>query len=543
MLQSGIIANGDWHVHYFRLAGFVEALQEGAWRPLWHADANAGYGAPTFLFYQPASYYVAAIPMAAGLTMEWTWKLVYLVILLGTAEGARRLFHHWAPALTSAILAAVFVLSPSVLFPVHQINMPAHALGFMWMPWLVHFALLSSTSRVRGATGVAVVLALQIVSHPLIAMQGMVVVASLALVDACLLRRRQTLVALGAAVAVAMLVSAWYWLPVAAMRHLVHWEYLLNPAWSWNENVLFARPQALTGAFHANRLYFDVAAVAALLTAVMAVVTWSPRSIRSPAVGIALSAAFVFVLMTPAGTLLVDIIPPLGYLQFAWRWLGLLTLLALAMVAIGSGRERSDFGNALRGRMPPWVSALPLLALVPISLAVTGIGPSQAWTGMTAQRTDPLELETASRKERWATLEMRPRSMGRSWNRDPSRDPLPLFMPSSVAMSPIVHRRTQHALWFDYRADAGTTLRVRHLHFPGWTASADGSAIPVGIETNSGAMLIELPAGGRRVHVRFEAPTVVRIGTVLSAISLLLALLALGLIRSERIGPASPQPR
>lgn len=115
-----MIDNGDWHVHWFRLEGFSQSLIEGVWRPYWHADANSGYGAPTFLFYPSLSYYLASIPILLGTTMSVAWSMAYLLIIMAAAFGSYRLFRLWSGAGVAAAASVLWAFSPPLLFKIYQ---------------------------------------------------------------------------------------------------------------------------------------------------------------------------------------------------------------------------------------------------------------------------------------------------------------------------------------------------------------------------------------------------------------------------------------
>ncbi len=526
MAQSGLLANGDWHVHLFRLDGFLQGIAEWRLRPLWHADANAGYGAPTFLFYQPVAYYLATLLNSVVGDPVDALKLVMLLALIGTAEGSWRLFRARLDAPAAALLAAAVVLSPATLLPVHQFFMPSHALGFMFVPWLLLALGVLDRDPRRGALATGVVLGLQIPTHPLMAMLsvGLMVCFVLAALWKGQARRLAPAVVGGLIMAAAL--SAWHWLPVALMRELVHWEYLLNPAWSWRHNLLFERATPPFGAFHDYRLLFDVlaAAVIATMAAAVAVLMLRRRRLSTMALASILAFVVVLALCTPVGAWLVEWIPPLGYLQFAWRCLAPLQLLACLVLAEALAK-RGTSGIGISSTGDRWVrraASLPLLVVVPLAWPVAGLQPAPSWTGLETQRLDSNRVAGAAQEEVWSTLEMRPKAMGSAWRNDLSRDPLPLLHASSSRFRAGSVVRTQHGITVRFDARSATELRIRHLYFPGWRATVDGTDMPIVAEPGSAAMRLTVPRDSGELRLVYTPVIEVVAAAWISALAWLL---------------------
>jgi hypothetical protein len=79
----------------------------------------------------------------------------------------------------------------------------------------------------------------------------------------------------------------------------------------------------------------------------------------------------------------------------------------------------------------------------------------------------------------------------------------------------------------DASSDRSAWLVLNDLYSAGWLASIDGASVPI-IKANHLVRAIRLPAGARHVVFSYEAPGL-RLGLILSAVSLLAACLLLGL--------------
>jgi len=119
--------------------------------------------------------------------------------------------------------------------------------------------------------------------------------------------------------------------------------------------------------------------------------------------------------------------------------------------------------------------------------------------------------------------------------------PVPSQLPDPLAIRVRFTRYTAGAidLTLDAPAPAGSALVVSENYYPGWTATVDGKAAPIG-RANLVLTGVELPAGARAVSLRFDSAPF-RLGGRLSVAALLAALawLAVGRWRDRR-GDASP---
>jgi hypothetical protein len=75
-------------------------------------------------------------------------------------------------------------------------------------------------------------------------------------------------------------------------------------------------------------------------------------------------------------------------------------------------------------------------------------------------------------------------------------------------------------------APVGSALLVSENYFPGWSATVDGNAAPIG-RADYTIIGVQLPAGGRKVELRFDDPAYER-GKVITILALVLTALMIG---------------
>jgi hypothetical protein len=83
-------------------------------------------------------------------------------------------------------------------------------------------------------------------------------------------------------------------------------------------------------------------------------------------------------------------------------------------------------------------------------------------------------------------------------------------------------------------APTASTLRISTFYYPGWTALINGREIPIGIEKDSGAMLLALPPGENTVQLEFRNTPLRRAAKWTSILSFFVALFGLVFERQTR---------
>jgi len=135
--QGRVISNIDHLVHMRWLIQFETGLQDGWWLPRWAFASHRGLGDPTFLFYQPGAYYLAALfrrlgaaPDSALAWTSWLANLLLGMVVLWRAPSGWRL--------SQAFCAALFVAASPMLY-----FMATHQASYPWvlsMPFGLLFA-------------------------------------------------------------------------------------------------------------------------------------------------------------------------------------------------------------------------------------------------------------------------------------------------------------------------------------------------------------------------------------------------------------------
>jgi len=505
--------------------GFAAALDEGVLYPRWIADANHGYGAPTFVYYPPLAYYLAGgATLGLGGAVD---GLRVTAFLLALASGLAFLwsFRHRLGTAPAALGAALYVAMPYHLIDAYWRFALAELASFVWLPPLVHFAARTAERPGRGPwVGLTVCAAALMLTHLITAYLAALVVVPYALARVASAGRWRHVGALATAAAAALLVSAIYWAPVLAERDAVRLEWTRTlPHFQIDRNFVYRDETAHGYGKAPIKPWVNVSATAQALLALVAAgwaVSAAPRR-RGDVLALAGLAAWTLLLQTPLSAPLWRALPELDLAQFPWRFGGLQALLAALLAA-----------HALAGAPPRrrGVLAAGLLAASVPALAAS--------LGIQAAAQERLDEGVAARESVRGrpVYEYMPAGIadwrGVAASRPRAADRARLEGPGEVE---VVHWGT-HERRIRVRTSRASRLRVRTFVHPGWRARVGGAPVPIAASNPRRAIEVPVPPGRHEVELVFGQTAARRGAAVASALGVAL-LLGVGL------GPGAGRPR
>lgn len=543
-----------------RAEAWHRAVVGGDWLPRWLPDLYAGYGSPMFNYYAPLPYALGELARLLGAGPLWAPKavltLLFAVGATGAALLARRLF-----GLEAGIVAfGLWASAPYLLLDLYVRSALGEITGLALLPW-PFLALLAfgfdgdRAARARALAAAAVAFALLVLAHNIVALLA---APALGFVAIALGGRRGSAArrARLAALALGLALSAFYWLPALAEKHLVYAEESLTLGNFDVERNFFPlssllpwRPQFVIPAHEARPARFHLG-LAFWLGLAAAPWTWRILEARERRRAAVFAAALLVTLFTTtvAAAPFWRIVPLLRFVQFPFRLLGpaslAATLVAVAALAAPRARVRLLWGLALLAAAV--LAARPMTGLARYGFVERATLETRPLTRAQApaasldpELIDPLELVVAAFDRRAALTgtageEYLPRGV--------LRKPPPILGVAAVIppargapVKLLAEGRRGRRLWAEVEVSAPAALRFHQFFFPGWHAEVDGVPRPPRAERLSGVVLVDLQPGDRRVELRFGDTPVRRIAKATS----LAALLALLLVRMRagRRGP------
>jgi hypothetical protein len=548
------LGQASGHDFQFHVASWMDVARQwhaGVVFPRWAVWANYGYGEPRFIFYPPLSWCLGA---ALGLFLPWSVVPATFIFLCLVIAGVSmfRLASEWLSPAGTIAATVLYVANPYQMVLVYYRSDFAELLAASLFPLAIHYALCCAPSDIAGRDGEETahraheplrnIAVLAIVYGAIwLANAPAAVVASYALavlLAVCAILRRSflPLFASSAALILGLILAGVYIVPAAYEQAWVNIGQAVSAGFRPAENFLFTW---VLDPEH-NLVNLEISAVAVLmitLTGIGAAISHH-RTRSSRFIWIAMFAGAVMsaLLMFPSSGPVWQYAPKLRFVQFPWRWL--LPLGVSLAFFLGETVATSRHRLAV---------ALGCVAL----LTGTGVLIARAtyWDS-----DDLVDILTAVSSGQGYEGTYEYCTLGGDQTDLPLRSPTVVLLPaepeenSSALPAPQQPRNWSVEDWQPERkvliveASSPARAAVRLLNYPAWRVRVNGAPVESESDTDSGQMIVPLPAGRSRVEI-FLARTPDRtIGGALSCMAaLLLAEMAFAALRRRRKGLRTAQ--
>ncbi len=536
------LGNATGHDFQYHAASWLDAAgqwKQGVVYPRWTEWANYGFGEPRFIFYPPNSWMLGA---ALGSVLPWNRAPVVFILLVQTFAGlsafalARRVFSERG----ALFCAACYAANPYALLIVYMRSDFAELLANAFFPLLFLLALQVSelldsavpTQRSQLSRTVAVFAVVFAAVWLSNAPAGVIAsYSSFALFAFAALMRRtwQPLLRGTAALALGFGLSGFYLVPAAYEQRWVNIAQALSTGLLPAENFLFT---VINDPEHTlfNWIASTIAVLLIILTGLAALLARreEPNSKRvlDNRVWLAflLLAGIATLLMLRFTAIFWAVLPKLRFVQFPWRWMSLLSV--VFAVFLGSAMGRKRWG---------WVWALASFALI------GGSGVVLVQRGWWDTQDIPALREAIANGQGFdGTDEYDP--AGDDHTNIPTKSPEAMVMDTDSIPGPNSQPAIHVDRWAPEDKEVSVNSRepfflgLRLLNYPAWRAEVNGAQVTPRGGDDFNQMIVQVPAGGSHVRVRFVRTWDRTIGGVLS---LLAALFLLWLATRQRL--AAPE--
>ncbi|GGH16567.1 hypothetical protein GCM10011586_38490 [Silvibacterium dinghuense] len=517
------------HDFDFHLESWIETVRhwhEGVLYPHWAASPNYGAGEPRFVFYPPVSWALGAL---LGAILPWTWvPLVFtLIALLAMGAACFRLAREWMPEGQATLAACLYVLNPYTLFVAYERTAYGELLAATFIPLVLLYALRTRPAVPQLALSIA---ALWLTNAPG-AVMGCYAMALLVAWTA-ITERRWTLIGRAAGgTALGLGLASFYLLPALVEQRWVEIARAIGSGMRVEDSFLFGH----TGeAFH-DQVLHTASLIAVFLLAVTAIAAFLARRRDHPRFrgGLLLLAVVIAALLLPFSDPVWHHVPELPFLQFPWRWLLVLGLLA-ALFAGFSLRAEACTRRSLSLRSLAVLGFAFLMAAVSwthywqpcddednvraqlATFAAQGFEGTDEYTATAADNGDIQQDLPQVRILSQATADTADSSVAENpeWQAPAS---------SVIAGVRVTLWQSEHrSLIIDAPAPAFAVLRL--MDYPAWNVLRNGQPVTDRPRRDDGLMVIPIPAGRSEIDVRYGLTKDMWGGRSLSLISLVLLL-------------------
>ena len=510
----GYLADQPYHLALGQ--EYEQALQAGEFPPRWAAGLNGGRGAPTFVVYPPLFSLLTAALISLADSPRSALRAAVLITALGGFWAVFYLARSTLSAARGLLAGALALLLPGTTMLALGRGMYPNFAALAWVALAAGAVQrLLSGGPVRTNQAVLVVaLSALVLTHALTAfMAGILLVATLPFLWRRLERR--VLLRVCAAVPVAMVITAWYWMPLLDAGSYLRLDYLTR-SHPYLESTLWG-PASDSTAYEQNWTFLNLVGkgivvaqsilslfiILALKDSARADITEQgtkkPDSLAcQPLVfldllpcisGFALLAA-----IDPVARLLLEL-PPFSLVQFSWRWQIFVSLWCAVGLASLPRRPLSLVAAALGGVILLFFS--PLLSPVDVRPAATS---STLPREISKDQLDALEPSIRAAYGANA-IELRPAGSDSAYYL-----PAPYGRVRVLAGQAAVTATTLRPgrRLYTVEASSPSTLQFVTYHCPGWKATLNGAGHPITAEAETGLQLINVPAGLHRLELSYE---------------------------------------
>jgi hypothetical protein len=539
LLATGTLVfrgNSCGHDFDFHLLSWMEvarAWHSGIAYPHWVQDANFGAGEPRLMFYPPASWLLGAL---LGTITGWHAASVLFVMLalLGAGVSMYLLAREWAPPISAAFAACLYIANPYAMFVVYERSALGELLAAAWFPLMILFALRARSSIAPLGLSVA---ALWLTNSPA-AVMGSYLLAVLAL-SLCIVEGRAwpALRALGG-IALGLGLAAFYIVPAAFEQRWVQIERAIIPGMRVEDSFLFAHTR---NTFHDQVLWTAswIFVAEVIVASVAAYLAWRGRGGGRVRMVVTALLPILLLLQLPASYVIWKHTPHLKFLQFPWRWtlaLSVMTCLLAAMALKKPGR---------------WI-AMPAAVLI-VAMAIGGgllfFQPCDDEDAVAAQITGFREGQgtqgtdeyTPKGADNSAVQQHLPLVRVLSAPQDDSADSSKVDNPewsagSSGHIAATVNLKqwsAEHWTVSVVTAETGYAV-LKLMDYPSWQVTVDAKPEPGRPMRDDGLMTIPIRAGKHVMEVQWAATRDVIAGRTISAIALLALAIVVLVERRQR---------
>jgi hypothetical protein len=525
------------HDFEFHVASWLDVA--GQWKedivfPRWTEWANHGFGEPRFIFYPPLSWLLG--PLLSFL-VPWNYVPVAFIVLVQSFAGisafafARRIL----PERAALFGAVCYAANPNALLIIYMRSDYAELLASAFFPllFLAVLELGGVLAHRGGGKGRPIVLFSTMFAAVWLSNAPAGVMASYSAVllfawMAFSARSWEPLARGAGGIALGFGLSAFYLVPAAYEQRWVNIGQALSSGLLPAQNFLYTlindpEHNLFNWIASSTAVVMIVVAAGASLAGRRQAGSAEPRADGKPDTehetdGVAeqvwralllLVAVGTFLMLRPS-SLLWQVLPKLRFVQFPWRWMSILAVPFAYFLAAAVAKRRFRW---------IWLSAV----LAVLAAMATFFVRATWWD---SDDVDTLRAGVAAGKGFEGVDEYDP--VGDDHYNLPANAAQAVLLAASSdagAGGTILIERwtaTEKSLRVTLREPERLALRL--LNYPAWRVEANGSLVVPESATDSGQMVLELPAGESHVTVRLVRTTDRTLGGILSLLSVLFAL-------------------
>ena len=580
LLKPSMTCSDDGGHYLVRFVELDHCLRQGNPWPRWTPDLVYGYGYPLFNFFPPLSFYPAEFFHLLGLSFAGAWNAALALYILLAGMTMYLLVKDIFGETAAWVAAVAYMYAPYQLYNALNRGNLGEALALPLLPLILWaFRRLIIRDQIRYLALSALSYAALILTHNVISLVFTPFLL-LYVVALWLLKKRRTpksLLLIGAALLLALGLSACFWLPAFFEKQWVKIHLAFTPAGMNYRYNFLSLGELLSPPIPVHTSLMNPApprslGLAQLALALLAVAGWwgfEDKWIQNCSKGIAKSPLVVWIWRSrlskngsaenrekrfnvlffflvlislmfmglPQSLAVWDHLPLLEYVQFPFRFLGIASLAAalLSGAAIHLLSSRLTFYVSRLVKRPLLIAGVIILVVevLIIAFSLPWLYPRYCYA------TEGLSIANLAQLERGLGV-IGATSAGEYlpvWVKEaPSESgmeamyragaPIERLEPSSLPEGTVIKSAEYGLTSADILIENSQPFRAvfNTFYFPGWRAYVNGKQVPIVPTEHYGLISFEVPAGESNLQVRFQDTSLRLAAKALSAFSALVIL-------------------
>lgn len=525
-----------------RLFVFDQALESGQFPVRWVDGLGFGFGYPLFVFYPPLVYALGEFFHILGFSLIASVKLVFFLSIILSGFAMYVLVKEFYGRLEGVVSSLFYMLVPYRAVDIYVRGALAESFSFVWLPLILwsfyqHHRTGSFSYIILGG----LFLALLMITHNLIFLPFMMVfLPYLLFLIVKSKNKKQTIVYYLSSFCLALGLSAFFWIPAIAEKkytivdelllvnlasykiHFVYPQQLWNWTWGFGGSA-----QGLTDgiSFKIGKLHI-LASIGTLIMSLIHLIINKKLSTFNFQL-----STFFFTLLALAAFMTTfysqfiwDLIKPLGYLQFPWRF--------LTFTALFSSILAGSLINSLRLTIVKLTaSALLIILLVVPNLKL--FNPQDYRKDLddakaTAKETINWEVSQSSFEYLPKGVSLYKGSLGTNLV-EIEKTQIPQSKIEIIAGNGQIKNLKYKPTYIDFAIEAHTPIQLRAnvFNFPGWKAYVNGSETIINDNNKLKLAELFLPSGIHDIKLEFQNTKIRSFANLLSLMVVFLLIILL----------------
>ena len=496
--------------HYQCAITFLDSIRTGDLYPSWSLNRNFGFGGMETRLYPPLSHY--SLALAFLLIGNWhlaTWLTLFFFTFAGSL-GVYLWAREYVKPFHAVFAGSVFALLPYHLTQIYNTFFYAEYAGTSFLAFVFLFILrVCRRRRLSDVLGLGISYALLILTHLPLTVIGSICFLLFAL---SLLKRKNCIdqiLALSAGMLIGLGGSAFFWIKVLQERHLLAktliyadpwlnyiYHFLATPLQSFTDDVHLSVYENATFFYD---LMFLCAVGLAFAFSIPTLAAGAKEKLRGlSGVGLVFAAAIFFA--TPFSGPIWDRVILLQELQFPWRWVAIICVVAPVIAAHGLEPLLVWFRNSMR---PAALIIVGVLCFVVTFSFFQIVRPAPFIAIADIEPTVALG-ETTEGFTFWWTI----------WSRKEAFEQKEKVLATGREVQIKAWNSTDREFEI-LGGDSAAIARAAVYYHPNWRVSVNGRAVEARPDEN-GALIFDIPYETSHVDLRFVEPPAVKIATRVS---------------------------